>query len=92
MVLVVSSNQTTAVALERQHVGGDPVEKPAVVADHDGTAERDQRILERAACRRQVVGRLVEQQQIAPLLRASPGAAGCARREVSTFCWSGPLS
>ena len=27
-----------AVALEREHVGRDPVEEPAVVADHDGAA------------------------------------------------------
>ena len=31
------------VALEREHVGGDAVEEPAVVADHDGAARERER-------------------------------------------------
>ena len=55
------------VAFEREHVGGDPVEEPAVVGDDDGAAgERQQRLLERAQrVDVEVVGRLVEQQQVA---------------------------
>ena len=52
-------------------VGGHPVEEPAVVGDHHGTAGKfQQRIFE--ALQRldiQVVGRLVEEQQIAALLQ-----------------------
>src|SRR5882724_5527616 len=57
------------VALEREYVSGDPVEEPAVVRDDDGAArEREQRLLERAQrVHVEVVGRLVEQQQVAAL-------------------------
>src|SRR6059058_5838743 len=35
------------VALERQYVGGDPVEKPAIVGDDDGAAgEGEERLLQ----------------------------------------------
>src|SRR5437660_103133 len=56
-----------AVALERQHVRGDAVEEPAVVADHDRTpAEIDQGIFQRSKrVHVEVVGRFVEQEQIA---------------------------
>src|SRR3954469_14062118 len=38
-----------AVAFEGEHVGGDAVEEPAIVADDDGTAaKREQRLLESA--------------------------------------------
>ena len=55
------------VALEREHVGGDPIEEPAIVGDDHGAAgERQQRLLERAQrVDVEVVGRLVEQQQVA---------------------------
>src|SRR5690349_6382159 len=55
-----------AVALERQHMGGNPIEKPPVVADDDGAAGVvDQRLLERAQrVDVEVVGRLVQQQQV----------------------------
>src|SRR5882757_8825999 len=50
------------VALEREYVSGDPVEEPAVVRDDDSAArEREQRV------HVEVVGRLVEQQQVAAL-------------------------
>ena len=59
-----------AVVLERQHVGGDAVEEPAVVADHDRAAgERLEPGLERAQrVDVEVVGRLVEQQHVAARL------------------------
>ncbi len=55
-----------AVALEGEDVGGDAVEEPAVVADDHGAAgEILQRLLERAQrLDVEVVGRLVEQQQV----------------------------
>ncbi len=55
------------VAFERQDVRGDAIEEPAVVADHDGAAgEVQQRLFERAQrVDVEVVGRLVEQQQVA---------------------------
>src|SRR5262249_6502894 len=56
-----------AVALEGQDVGGDAVEEPAVVADDDGTAaEVQQRLLQGPqGVHVEVVGGLVEQQQVA---------------------------
>ena len=55
------------VALEREHVRGDAVQKPPVVRHHDGTArKREQRLLQRPQrVDVEVVGRLVEQQQVA---------------------------
>src|SRR3954466_10638243 len=57
-------------ALVGEDVGRDPVEEPPVVADHDGAAgELEQRALQ--AGQRldiEVVGRLVEEQQVAALL------------------------
>ena len=55
-----------AFALERQDVGADAVEEPAVVADHhDRPGEGEQRFLQRAhGIDVQIVGRLVEQQQV----------------------------
>ena len=72
-----------AVALEGQHVGGDAVEEPAVVADHDGAAgERlERRPRARAACRRR--GRWSARRAAARCRRTSaawPGGRGCARR------------
>ena len=58
------------VALPGQDVRRDPVEEPAVVADHHGAArELQQRVLQRAErLDVEVVGGLVEQQQVAALL------------------------
>src|SRR5262249_3351124 len=60
-----------AVALEREHVRRDAIEEPAVVADDDRAAgEVEQRLLERAErVDVEIVGRLVEQQEVAPLLQ-----------------------
>src|SRR5512140_749251 len=57
------------IALERQHVRRDPVQEPPVVADDDRAAsELEERILERPErIDVQVVGRLVEQEQISTL-------------------------
>ena len=57
-----------ALAFEGEHVGGDAVEEEPVVADDDGAAgEVEQRLFERAkGVDVEVVGRLVEQQQIGP--------------------------
>src|SRR6478672_4211309 len=72
VVLVVAFEpDDLAVALECQHVRRDAIEEPAVVADHDGAAaEVEQRLLERAErVDVEIVGRLVEQQQVAALLQ-----------------------
>src|SRR5262245_8672485 len=55
-----------AVALEREYVRRDAVEKPAIVTDHDRTSrECQQRLLERPKCVDvEIVGGLVEQQQV----------------------------
>ena len=55
------------VALEGEHVGADAVQEPAIVGDDHGAAgEVEQRLLERAQrVDVEVVGRLVEQQQVA---------------------------
>src|SRR5690606_31748440 len=54
------------IALERQYVGGDTIEEPAVVADdHDRAGEFEQCVFERAQrFDVEVVGRLVEQQHV----------------------------
>ena len=68
VVLVVAFEpHDLAVALEGEHVRGDAVEEPAIVADDDGAAgEVEQRLLERAQrVDVEIVGRLVEQQQVA---------------------------
>ena len=67
VVLVVALEpDDLAVAFERQDVRRDAIEEPAIVADDDGAAgERQQRLLERAQrVDVEVVGRLVEQQQV----------------------------
>src|SRR3954447_14584532 len=72
VVLVVALEpHDLAVPLEREHVGRDAVEEPAIVADHHRAAgEVEQRLLERAQrVDVEVVGRLVEQQQVAALLQ-----------------------
>ena len=58
-----------AVALEGEDMGGDAVQEPAVVRDHEGVAgELQQRIFQRAqGFDVEVVGRLVEQQHVAAL-------------------------
>src|SRR5579864_8834721 len=55
-----------AVTFEREHVCGDPVEEPAVVADDHGAAwEPQQAVLERSQrVDAEVVGRLVEEQHV----------------------------
>src|SRR5947209_7517969 len=55
-----------AVALESEHVSGDAVEEPAVVADDHGAARKIlQRLFERAqGVDVEIVGRLVEQEYI----------------------------
>ena len=59
-----------AVALESEDVGGEAVEEEAVVADHHGAAgEILERVLERAqGLDVEVVGRLVEQEDVAAVL------------------------
>jgi hypothetical protein len=76
-------------------VGGDAVEEPAVVADDHGAAgEVLQRLFQGAhGVDVQVVGRLVEQQDVGPSLSI---LARCTRlrsppESVPTFfCWSVP--
>ncbi len=77
------------VALEGQHVGGDTVQEPAVVGDHHRAAgEFQQRVLQRAQrVDVEVVGGLVEQQQVAAASAAAwRGARGCARRRRACRC------
>ena len=66
-----SNHSTLAVALEGEDVRRDAVEEPAVVADDHGAAGIvEQRLLERAQrVDVEVVGRLVEQQQVGALLQ-----------------------
>src|SRR5512143_2601149 len=60
-----------AVPLEREHVRGDAVEEPPVVADDDrAAAEGEERLLERAQrVDVEVVRRLVEEEEVAALLQ-----------------------
>src|SRR4051812_46246304 len=59
-----------ALTLEREDVGGDPIEKPAIVADHDDApGKRLEARLERSKrVDVQVIGRLVEEQNVAARL------------------------
>ena len=85
------------VALEGEHVGGDAVEEPAVVGDHDRAAgeRRAARPRARAACRRR--GRWWARRAAAGCRRCAAawrGARGCARRRRALpirACWSEPL-
>jgi hypothetical protein len=69
LAVVALEELDVRVALEGEDVGGDAVEEPAVVADHEGVAgELQQRVFERAqGLDVEVVGRLVEQQHVAAL-------------------------
>src|SRR5207247_5815835 len=68
VVLVVALEPfRVAVPLERQHVGGNPVEEPAIVADDDGaTREGEEGVLEGTeGVHVEVVGGLVQEEQVA---------------------------
>ena len=85
-----------AVAFKSQDVRGDAVEEPAVVADdHGAAAEIEQGFFQRAQrVDVQVVGRLVEQQQVAAALQqlGQVDAVAFAAGELAhLLCWSGPL-
>src|SRR5690606_35727889 len=73
------------VALERQDVGGNAVEEPAIVRDHEGVArELQQRVFQCAqGLDVEVVGRFVEQQDVAALQQGlgHVQAAALAARE-----------
>ena len=75
-----------AVVLEGEHVGGDAVEEKAIVADDHGAAgEVEQRLFERPQrVDVEVVGRLVEQQQVrAALARERVTGDDRARRSTA---------
>src|SRR6516162_6703903 len=88
VVLVIALEpDDLAVAFERKHVRRDPIEEPAIVADHDGAAgEIDQRFFERAQrVDVEIVGRLVEKQQVRASLEqlGEVHAIALASRELS---------
>ena len=88
VVLVVALEPDhPAVALEGQHVGGHPVEEPAVMGDHHrAPREGQQRVLEGAeGIHVEVVGGLVEQQQVAAALQqgGQVHAVALAPREIA---------
>ena len=97
VLLVVSLEPDhAAVALEGQHVRRDAIEEPAVVADHHRTAgECEQRVLEGAQrVDVEVVGGLVEQQQVAAALqelRQVHAVALAAREIADLLLLIGPL-
>ncbi len=66
-LIVARKERPLRIALSRENVGSDAVEKPAVVArHHDAARELEQRVFERAqGFHIEVVGRLIEQQHIA---------------------------
>src|SRR5258707_11322887 len=70
VLIIALEPHDLAVAFEREHVRRDAIEKPAIVADDDGAArEVEERLLERAQrVDVEVVGRLVEEQQVAAFL------------------------
>ena len=71
-----------AIALEGEHVGGDAIEEPAIMADDHGAAgEIEERVFKGAKrIHVKVIGRLVEEEDVGALLqRAWPDAHDCAR-------------
>src|SRR5262245_65759394 len=88
VVLVVAFEpHDPALALEGEHVGRDAIEEPAVVADDDRAAREGQEGVLECAQRVdvEVVGRLVEQQEIAAALEhdRKVHAIALAAREVA---------
>src|SRR5713101_5299560 len=88
VILVVALEPfDVAVALEGQHVGGDAVEEPAIMADDHRTAgEIDQRLFQRAQrVDVEVVGRLVEQQHVGAAFQhlGQVDAVALASRELT---------
>src|SRR5438067_1793488 len=71
VLIVALEPDHLAVAFEREHMRRDPIEEPPIVADQHGAAgEIQQRFLERAQrVDVEIVGRLVEQQEVAALLQ-----------------------
>src|SRR4029077_9108450 len=88
VVLVVALEpHHPAVALEGEHVGGHPVEEPPVVADHHRVARGGEpRVFQRPqGVDAQVVGGLLEEQQVAAALEhgGEVHAVALAAREVA---------
>ena len=82
--------------LEGEHVGGDAVEEPPVVADdHGATGERQECVLEGPQrVDVEVVGRLVEQEDVAAAastLARSTRLRSPPESWPTFFCWSLPL-
>src|SRR6516165_4916617 len=87
IAVVALEPDNLAVALEGEDVGGDAVEKPAVVGDDDRAAGKvEQRLLERAQCVDiEVIGRLVKEQHIGACLEhlGQVDAVALAARELT---------
>ena len=76
-----------AVALEGEDVGGEAIEEEAIVADYNrASGEILDRVFQRAErFDIKIIGRLVQQQDVAALFEASwPYAPGCVHRP--TIC------
>ena len=66
VLIVTFEPHDRAVAFECQHVRGDPIEKPAIVADDDGAARKREQCFFECAQRIdvEIVRRLVEKEQV----------------------------
>jgi hypothetical protein len=70
IIVVADAVMDFAVALERQHVRADAVQKIAVVAHHQHAGKRDQRLLQHAQRRQvEIVRRFVEDEEVAAVFQ-----------------------
>ena len=93
-LVVAFAPDRLAVPLEGEDVRGDAVEEPAVVADdHGAAAEVEQRLLQGPQrVHVEVVGRLVEQQQVAAAAQqlGQVDAVALAAGQLATTFAAGP--
>ena len=92
--IVAVKPNNLAVAFEGEHMGRDPVEKPAIVGDHDHAPGKIfQRFFERAQrVHIQVIGRFVEQQNVGAFLQhlRQMDAIALATRQACQPFFAGP--
>ncbi len=95
-LIIAVAPDDLAIPLEGEDVGRDPVEEPTIVADHDRASRRSRGspLPGREHVDVEVVGRLVEQEQVPAALeelgQVDPVALTPERFAIF-FSWSGPL-
>ena len=94
VLIVAFEPDHLAVAFEGEHVGGDAIQEPAVMADHHGAAgEVEERVFEGSErVDVEIVGRLIKEEDVsAPLSGVWRDARGCAHhRRAGRPFFAGP--